>query len=141
MKAKFKVWDINNKKFADEREFLIDCKGQLCTTTVRGQLYIVNHINFIPVFSTTKEDKNGVELFDGDLIDQCQKEFPGEHYIKEIIFAGGAWRTRSIREKQENEHPELLRLLCEHIRLSYVKIGTKFENPELMERDENTNRL
>jgi hypothetical protein len=135
---KFKVWDNENKKFidpskatsVDEMHFLTH-DGKIATM---GENVLHVYTQFLlPVFFTGVSDKNGVELFDGDIIDLYQKEFPGEHHVKEILFTGGAWRSRSVVEKLGNEHLKLLRLLCDTISLDYVKIGSKFENPELLE--------
>lgn len=126
---KFKVWDKTEKKWCSGWYFLRD-DGVLCGYDCCGYVEPESN-NKIPVFSTGKTDKNGVELYSGDCIDLCQKEFPGMHHVKEILFVEEAWRTRD--KSQKDARLGLLPLLSDFVRLDYIKIGTKFENPELLE--------
>lgn len=38
----------------------------------------------------------GTEIYEGDLLDICQEEFPGEHSIYQVIFEDGCFRKKYI---------------------------------------------
>ena len=86
---KFKVFDSKLKSFLSEEFYFLDCNGKL---------HYLNHKEIVsewifPVFSTEKNDKNGVELFDGDIL-------KSPHYktfiYSEIIKSGSDFKKRYL---------------------------------------------
>jgi uncharacterized phage protein (TIGR01671 family) len=126
MKAKFKVWDSDEKKFVNPDGFMINNKGELVqkfdSCASKGSAYIERAFKkYNPVFSTIKEDKNGVELFEGDIF-KAIHQVTGQEIIGKISFIESGWFFDYPRGSLQEWYK------CG------VKIGNKFENPELMER-------
>lgn len=89
---------------------------------------------------TGLKDKNGKEIFEGDLLksrqivkksnDQYCSIEPTE--IHEIIFSKGGFRAKNINGGKSATELDLFHFLHESW-LDAELIGNKFENPELME--------
>lgn len=116
---KFKVWDSKIKRFlADEWPFFISQKGELyfCKD------YVFKKADpwFISVLSTGKTDKNGVELFGGDDIEEG-RIFYSDDYLGFFVDTGATEFEDGIKPLYDIVLPE--------------KIGNKFENPGLLSED------
>lgn len=87
MNGKFKVWDTTNKEWSPFH-YYINLKGDLCTVDYSGRIMSCLRKDLIIVYSTGKNDKNGVELFDGDkAIGDHYKEECEVHFSQDI----GCW--------------------------------------------------
>ena len=75
--------------------------------------------HFYPIFSTDKTDKNGVEWWQGDL------SRTGSGMVIELGHDGLCFRFKYDNDLFVVALPEMLS--------ERVKIGNKFENPELLE--------
>ena len=113
MTVKFKVWDKEQKIFSISK-FYLNQDGEIWFITDDGFYSAADC--FEPVFSTGKTDKNGVELFDGDIIDTL-----GDIFV--------------IVNKRFNDcgYNEVTPGWMDGYKKYIEKIGNKFENPELME--------
>ncbi len=111
---KFKVFDSRLKSFLSQEFYCLDSKGKLhyqhntteCSEWIK------------PIFTTGKTDKNGAELFNGDifnLLDSDGNIISPNNVIDHDDFIGGDYWI-----KNNGDIP------------IYEKIGSKYENPELM---------
>ncbi len=136
---KFKVWDKDGRRWKktkdadDQREyFLINSDGKLMQVFDafrRNETYIDYAFErYTPVFSAEIIDKNGVELFKGDLI----KIFSN---ITEITLYNGCfgywpqgleWKFLAFGSHDHLKFDKIGK--CDEIE----KIGSKYENPELL---------
>ena len=73
MKVKFKIWNNRLKSFDTTNKFMIDMEGRLYV--LDGSIFITCGDWMKPVFSTGKEDENGVELFEGDIVEWFDHDF------------------------------------------------------------------
>lgn len=103
---KFKVWDDHSRRWLDEKDYCIDCNGELYVFMGDYSLATGDHI--IPVFSVETCDKNGEELFDGDI-------YRDSWGIPRVV-------TKKYKAFRKNVGYGKIE-----------KIGNKFENPELLD--------
>lgn len=114
---KFKVWDDKKQRWSSS-QFFVNQKGDLCKWGTFSQQLLLAPKHYIAVFSTETHDKNGTELFDGDIL----KRLDGS--ICYIGYKDCCFCTVNIDTGDTN-------LLSK--RNHFEKIGTKLENPELLE--------
>lgn len=127
MTGKFKVWDGKNKLWFSPENSFINHEGKLmhavpqCTGGFKMNEFDIDE-NLIPVHSTGKTDKNGVELFYGDIVKNEWRRFVVEWIDRTVAF-----RLRHITAEigYAYEINSFINTL--------EKIGNKFENPELTE--------
>ena len=110
---KFRAWDDYQKKMYSWSELgEMNSKGYLCL----WNLLIRHNSQLIPLEYTGLSDKNGVEIYEGDLV----KTFTdGEEYILEITFTV----DRDFNGWE---------ITPQHIEDGAYVIGNIHENPELL---------
>lgn len=143
MIPKFRAWDDINEKmiydFYREKIETVDgwYKGELVVRNKNEihcdllysskEEYIFRHVKELPLMqSTGLKDKNGIEIFDGDiLVYDAPKKYDHRRSMHEIAYADGRffWEFLDLVFCQSN-------ILY---RDGYLVIGNIHENPELLE--------
>lgn len=115
---KYKVWDSKDKNWDNENDFFINPKGKLYLWDNGVIEECIDSL--IVVYSAEKYDKNGVELFSGDLLknnsDSIFEIYFDEQYSQWCVV-DEAGNTDPLNE------PDGMN--------DFYKIGNKYENPEL----------
>ena len=125
---KFRVWDkLNKKMIVDEDNLLISLSGDVVKVWDDGEwANTINGLNYILMQSTGLKDKNGKEIWEGDVLnhDKYSKEFKeGDVEIVKVetlqqFFEDRGLYTREYGEEWDAENFEI--------------IGNIYENKELI---------
>lgn len=130
MRPKFRAWDSAKKEMFKDT-FAITESGQVVVVEQEDVMsppdYVfVNHL--VIMQSTGLKDKNGKEIFEGDIVD-----YKGRKAVVNWHGSYASFIYRFVDELQERVsewHP--LFLAYYHFEV----IGNKFETPELLEEEE-----
>ena len=129
MKQKFRAWDTTNKEMFKDT-FAITESGQVVVVDQSSVFVSPDYVfvdNLVIMQSTGLKDKNGKEVFVGDII-KCTRGCLHEVYIEKEYggtYIGGmpAVYLKDLREGYAwTEHEEI--------------IGNIYENPEFLEEKE-----
>ena len=126
---KFKVWDKANKCFqiygnGDYREWCVRTDGKIGWISKHG-LLIAGDREFERVDYTGLRDKNGTEIYEGDIL------VSGKNYWRVVFLTGGFVMSR-IKKSDNTEVPNTA-TLSYFINDAVKIIGNIYENPELLE--------
>lgn len=127
--VKFRAWHKTWEEMGKVKRIRFDDEGNITTVLVKGQAFGSNvHLEEIELMqSTGLKDKNGKEVFVGDII-KCTRGCPHEVYLEKEYggtFVGGmpTIYLKGIREGYAWTGAEEI-------------IGNIYENPELLEVEE-----
>ncbi|WP_261103716.1 YopX family protein [Streptococcus mitis] len=129
MKPKFRAWDKHGQKMFANDELIIwngnvyanDSKKLTCNN-LKGWSIDDEYL----MQSTGLKDKNGKEIFEGDIVKMSKDVYSEPTYYEVVRHRGGAYRLES---KQHGCELWLRHTDCE-------VVGNIYENPELLEDKE-----
>ena len=125
MIPKFRAWDEKNKEMFKDT-FAVTESGEVVTVeqdfiTNAPDYIFVDHLTIMQ--STELTDKNGKEIFEGDVVKMAKNVYSEPTYYEVVRHRGGAYRLES---KQYGCELWLRHTDCEIA-------GDIYENPELVE--------
>ena len=128
MKLKFRAWDkLNNEMYVVEQ---INLNRGEFESIGYGITFLRGADEVILMQSTGLKDKNGKEIFEGDIVKMAKDVYSEPTYYEVVRHRGGAYRLES---KQHGCELWLRHADCE-------VVGNVYENPELLEDKECTQK-
>lgn len=128
MKPKFRAWDSAKKEMFKDT-FAITESGQVVVVEQESVASSPDYVfveHLVIMQSTGLVDKNGKEIFDGDIVKMSKDVYSEPTYYEVVRHRGGAYRLES---KQHGCKLWLRHTDCE-------VVGNIYENPELLEDKE-----
>ncbi|NIB76441.1 hypothetical protein E3V25_09780 [Streptococcus pseudopneumoniae] len=141
MTPKFRVWDSVEKKFVEH--FFITDNGLICNmekpTSDSKLLIPIEKSELILMQSTGLKDKNGVEIFEGDVVSRNSGMPSVVKFGKWIYEEDFGYKIKNIGFHLNSSYDDdewFQAMDYEDIRKNYEVIGNIYENPELLEDKE-----
>lgn len=130
MTPKFRVWDSVEKKFVEH--FFITDNGLICNmekpTSDSKLLIPIEKSELILMQSTGLLDKNGKEIFEGDIL-----AFETDDEMINVNVFWDEEHALFMFESKKYKEQESLAELVENNTYPFEIIGNIYENPELLE--------
>ena len=133
MIPKFKAWNKVREEMINDCDLVITSNGSVLAGDLNydvesGMLADVTD-NVVIMLSTGLKDKNGVGIFEGDIV---EFKYPYDKRIKTkgVIVRNDNKACFGISMKETTEQYELYRITAENY---LTVIGNIYENPELLE--------
>ena len=130
MTPKFRVWNEKTESFIDYGDLMLDLKnGKVYSGDVGIPEYTIDVTNQVILMQYTGcRDKNGIEIYEGDVIkDKYDKTWLVQWYVGAFVITNkipdsdGQTTTYSHFSNMSNHH------------FYFEVIGSMWENPELLE--------
>jgi uncharacterized phage protein (TIGR01671 family) len=128
MIPKFRAWDTTNKEMFKDT-FAITESGQVVVVDQSSVFVSPDYVfvdNLVIMQSTGLKDKNGKEIFEGDVVKMAKDVYSEPTYYEVVRHRGGAYILES---KQHGFKLWLRHTDCE-------AVDNIYENPELLEEKE-----
>ena len=130
MTPKFRVWNEKTESFIDYGDLMLDLKnGKVYSGDVGIPEYTIDVTNQVILMQYTGcRDKNGIEIYEGDVIkDKYDKTWLVQWYVGAFVI------TNKIPDSdgQTSTYSHFSNLSNHHF--YFEVIGNMWENPELLE--------
>lgn len=128
MTTKFRAWHKTWEEMGKVKRIRFDDEGNITTIFVRGKTSGSNaYFKDVELMqSTGLKDKNGKEIFEGDIVKMAKDVYSEPTYYEVVRHRGGAYRLES---KQHGCELWLRHTDCE-------VVGNVYENKEFLEDKE-----
>ena len=125
MIVRYRAWHKTWDELGKVKRIRFDGEGNVTTVLFEGKFLGVNtHVDEIELMqSTGLKDKNGKEIFEGDIVKMAKDVYSEPTYYEVVRHRGGAYRLES---KQHGCELWLRHTDCE-------VVGNVYENKELLD--------
>lgn len=132
--VKFRAWHKTWEEMGKVKRIRFDDEGNITTVLVKGQAFGSNvHLEEIELMqSTGLKDKNGKEIFEGDVVRMRNPRDRRQIGKFQVVRVANSPMLGLLDKKLTTE----IFNLYEHMRNYYEIAGNIYENPELLEVEE-----
>ena len=126
---KFRIWDIENKEMLEVQELDFEPTFYGGRIAIRPDQYndYFDTEDMILMQYTGLDDKNGKEIYEGDIV-YCQTKYGKAKAIIKFIDGKFVAYWNSALTHPENGH----HIACYEINKRFEVIGNEYDNPELL---------
>jgi uncharacterized phage protein (TIGR01671 family) len=125
---KFRFWNKIARRFQPASKYAIDGEGKLVAYDYEMMAYddpvTFSNTCIVAQQYTGLKDKNGIEIYEGDIVKATSDQYKNENFVGKVIFDEGCFLTwinkNDIRGIWGEDDIEV--------------IGNIFETPELLEK-------
>ena len=129
---KFRAWDKNNNEMVEVANIdygAYKTKIEYLTVEYKNGETLTEYADSFELMQYTGlKDKNGKEIYEGDIVEYSRGFFGATIYKQVVKFSDGMFIPLVIVEEGYN-------CIDEYQRELFEVIGNKYENPELLEAD------
>lgn len=141
MTPRFRAWNKTWEELGEVRRIRFDDEGDVCTVLFRGKILGTDTpIDKIELMqSTGLKDKNGVEIFEGDVVSRNSGMPSVVKFGKWIYEEDFGYKIKNIGFYLDSSYDDdewFQAMDYEDISKNYEVIGNIYENPELLEEKE-----
>lgn len=140
MELKFRAWDKDNNSMfysednqSDDFTFIGEKDG-LQFYHIDENRYLKD-TNSVLMQYTGLTDKNGVEIFEGDILRLLNSDV-----LCEVVYEAPSFCRRWLNSKVGNVRGVEMESMAHNTHIAYEVIGNIYENEDLLEENENENK-
>lgn len=129
---KFRAWDKDSKRMS--KPFgLAEIHSTHGESIHAGHLYFDRESDFIPLQFTGLKDKNGVEIYEGDIVRIFEYKFSPYNFIVEFCEVNHCWWLSGIPKREDGTSLESFSFSnLNGFHYESAIIGNIYENPDLL---------
>ena len=129
---KFRAWDKDKKRMVKVKSIhFMDLES--CIVVNPFEFISLEHVEIMQY--TGLKDKNGVEIYDGDIVQACSQGVKGNFEVKWRQEGSPGWVLFPAWQSSQMWHLHAIETEKGKYQDSVTVIGNRFENPELLKEE------